>query len=129
MSDASLRLLHIACALLSGAGFLGRGLLMWRASPLLQARWVRTLPHVNDTVLLGAAVALAWQSGQTPWTHAWLGAKIIGLLAYIGLGMLALRRAKSRNGRLMAFVGALAVFAWMLSVARLRHPAGFFALL
>ncbi len=129
MSYETLRLVHIVCAHLSIAGFVLRGAWMLRDSPLLATRWARTLPHINDTVLLAAAIALAVWSQQVPWAQAWLAAKIGGLLAYIGLGMLALKPGRPKRVRAGAWVAAVATFAWMLSVARLRDPAGFFALL
>lgn len=129
MSYETLRLVHIVCAHLSIAGFVLRGAWMLRDSPLLATRWARTLPHINDTVLLAAAIALAVWSQQAPWAQAWLAAKIGGLLAYIGLGMLALKPGRPKRFRAGAWVAAVATFAWMLSVARLRDPAGFFALL
>lgn len=129
MSYLDVRLLHITCALLSLVGFVVRGAWMLRATPLLSHRLTRTLPHLNDTLLLAAAVWLAWQSGVSPWSTPWLGAKVIGLLAYIVLGAIALRRGRTPQIRLAAWCAALLVFVWMLSVARLRTPAGFFSAL
>ena len=106
MSYETLRLVHIVCAHLSIAGFVLRGAWMLRDSPLLATRWARTLPHINDTVLLAAAIALAVWSQQVPWAQAWLAAKIGGLLAYIGLGMLALKPGRPKR-------------VWMGSISRL----------
>lgn len=125
ISYADLRLLHILFASLSFVGFTLRGLLMLVDSPILQRRWVRTMPHINDTLLLAAAIGLAVMSGQYPWTMPWLAAKIIGLLAYIGLGVIALRPRFSKPVRLAAWIAALICFAWIASVARLKSPAGF----
>lgn len=121
--------LHLLCVGLSGLGFLARGVLRLNDSPWLQRRWVKVAPHVNDTVLLVAGLALAALSGQYPFVDAWLTAKILGLLAYIALGTLALRLAQTRRGQFASAIAALLVFVWMLSVARLRDPAGFFVLL
>lgn len=129
MEYENIRTLHITCALLSLGGFIVRGIWMLRQAPLLQHRLSRTLPHVNDTLLLGAAIALVVQSGQMPWSTPWLSAKIFGLLTYIGLGVVALRRGPTLRIRLGAWLAALVVFGWMLSVARLRTPAGFLFLL
>lgn len=125
---ADMRLLHILFASLSFVGFTLRGLLMLADSPILQKRWVRTVPHINDTLLLTAAISLAVMSGQYPWTAPWLAAKIVGLLAYIGLGVIALRPRYSKPIRIAAWVAALVCFVWIASVARLRNPAGFFVL-
>jgi threonine/homoserine/homoserine lactone efflux protein len=57
---------------------------------------VRVVPHVNDTLLLVAAIGLSIVLQQYPFVHAWVTAKVLGLLAYIGLGMFALRRGRSK---------------------------------
>lgn len=128
ISYTDLRALHIMFATISFLGFAMRGIWMLRDSPLLSQWWVRRLPHINDTLLLAAAIGLANMSGQTPWTHDWLAAKIAGLLAYICLGIVALRPGRPKSMRLVAWLAALVCFAWIVSVARLKHPWGFIAL-
>jgi hypothetical protein len=51
----NLKHVHMGCAAVSGSLFLLRGIWMLRDSPRLQQRWVRTAPHVVDTLLLGSA--------------------------------------------------------------------------
>ncbi len=114
--------LHVLCAALTFASFTTRGIWMWRQSPLLQRRWVRVVPHVLDTVLLGSAAVLVLITHQYPVTAAWLNAKIAGLLLYIGLGSIALRRGRSMRVRRGAFVAALCAFAYIVLVARTRQP-------
>ena len=128
ISYLDLRLLHMLFAIISFVGFALRGVLMLIDSPLLQQRWMRVAPHINDTLLLAAAIGLAVSSGQYPWTHGWLAAKIAGLLAYIGLGMIALRPGQPKLVRLLAWLAALSCFVWIVSVARLKNPWGFIAL-
>lgn len=117
--------LHVGCVALSLAGFVARGGLMLAGSPLLQARFVRVAPHVVDTVLLASAVWLAWSLGQYPFVHGWITAKVLGLVAYIALGTIALRRGRTKAVRAAAFAGALAAAGWVVSVALARHPLGF----
>lgn len=121
-----LKHLHVACVVASGCGFLLRGLWMLRDSPRLRARVTRIAPHGVDTVLLASAIALAVSSGQYPFVQAWLTAKVIGLVAYIGLGALALR-GPSKRLRVWALLAALASFGYIVSVALTRNPAGVFA--
>lgn len=116
--------LHVSCVVLSGLGFFARGLLMWRGSPWLRHRLVRTLPHINDTLLLTAAITLAVMSGQYPFVTPWLTAKVSGLLVYILLGFVALKEGRSRKVRLGAWFAALLVFAYIVSVAYARDPLG-----
>lgn len=123
----ALKHFHITCVVLSGAGFALRGAWALAGSPLARARLVRVLPHVVDSCLLLSAIGLAWMAGQYPFVHGWLTAKIIGLLAYIGLGMLALRPGRPLALRGGAFVAALATFSWIVSVALSKNPLGWLA--
>jgi len=116
--------LHVGCAALSIAGFFARGMLMLRGSRLLEARFVRVAPHVVDTVLLASALWLAWAIGQYPFVHGWVSAKVLALVAYVVLGSLALRRGRTRAVRLGAFVAALVVAAYIVSVGLTRDPRG-----
>jgi uncharacterized membrane protein SirB2 len=122
-----LKQVHFACAILSIAGFTLRGALMLGDSPLLQSRFARIAPHVVDTVLLVSALALAWMSAQYPFAQNWLTAKVLALLAYIGLGTIALKRGRTKPVRVAAFALALATALYIVSVAFARHPLGFFA--
>lgn len=117
--------LHVACAVVSVAGFCVRGLLMIREAPALSSRFARVAPHVVDTVLLASAVWLAWRLGQLPFVDTWLTAKVLALLAYIALGSLALRYGHSLRTRLVAFALALGAAGYILSVAVTRDPRGF----
>ncbi len=126
---AAVKYVHVISVALSLTGFFLRGLLMIRASPLLAARWIKVLPHVNDTVLLVAAVSLAAMSGQYPFVVGWVTAKVLGLVAYIILGSLALRAGSTRKVRIVCWLAAMTVFAWIVSVALTRQPLGVLALL
>lgn len=117
-----LKSIHIICVILSGSLFFLRGIWIMRGSPVMQQRWVRIAPHSIDTVLLTSAILLAWQLGYTPFNAPWLAAKIIALLLYIGLGMLAFRFAKSNSVRLYAWLAALITFAYIVAVASTHDP-------
>ena len=92
MNYLLLKHLHVTCVVLSGAGFALRGFWMLRESAMLQHRLVRILPHLVDSLLLGSALWMAWLSSQFPFVQGWLTAKLFGLLAYILLGTMALKR-------------------------------------
>lgn len=129
----TLKYLHVTCVALSIGGFCLRGLLLLRKSALAGRhhdwhggrQWLRALPHLNDSLLLAAAIGLAALLGQYPFVDAWLTAKIGGLLAYILLGALALRPGRAPRLRILAGCAAVAVFGWIVSVALTKHPAGF----
>ena len=109
--------IHAGTALISIAGFFIRGVWMLQSSARLQLRWVRIAPHINDSILLLTAVALALITAQYPGPATWLNAKIIGLLIYIVLGVIALKRGKSKRVRSSAWCLALITYAYILAVA------------
>ena len=112
--------LHVGCVILSLGGFAARGLLMMAGSPILKARFVRIAPHVVDTLLLASAIWLTILIHQYPFVQAWLTAKVIGLVVYIGLGAVALRRRS-----ITAFLLAAATAAYIVSVALTHDARGF----
>ncbi|HWS75519.1 MAG TPA: SirB2 family protein [Quisquiliibacterium sp.] len=119
-----LKHVHVTSAALSIAGFVLRYLLMLGRSPMLGSRAARVLPHVVDTVLLASALAMAWMIGALP---VWLIVKIVALLAYIVVGSIALKRGRTMTLRAVAGLVAIAVFAFIVSVALTKSPLGFFA--
>ncbi|MGB5587702.1 MAG: SirB2 family protein [Gammaproteobacteria bacterium] len=118
----ALKHLHVTCAALSLGLFLLRGWWMVRFPARLQRRWVRVLPHVIDTVLLASAIALMFVIRQWPFYQDWLTAKVIGLVVYIALGTIALKRGRTMQVRVLAFIAAVAVFLWIVATARLHTP-------
>ncbi len=125
----AVKYVHVISVVLSLTGFFLRGILMMRDSPLLGARWIRVVPHINDTVLLVAALSLAAMSGQYPFVVGWVTAKVLGVIAYIIFGVLALRDASTRRMRIICWFASLAVFGWIVSVALTRQPLGLLAVL
>jgi uncharacterized membrane protein SirB2 len=119
---AMLKTIHVACAFLSISGYMLRGVLMLRDSPLLNARWVRTVPHVVDTVLLLSAIGLVYGIRQYPFVHGWLTAKVLALVVYIVLGAIGLRYGRTKTIRTIAWLGAILTFAYIVAVARSRQP-------
>ena len=117
--------LHLATIALSLALFILRGAWMIAASPMLQARWVRIVPHVNDTLLLSSGIALAVLVQQYPLVHGWLTAKLLALILYIVLGTIALKRGKTKAQRIAAWIAALLVFGYMVVVAMAYDPFPF----
>lgn len=97
-------------------------MLVINASTYAQNRWIKVSPHIIDTVLLGSAVYLAINSQQYPIANTWLTAKIIGLLLYIGFGMIVMRFGTSLRQQLFGFVMALLSFSYIASVALTRNP-------
>lgn len=104
-----LKTVHVTTALITAALFITRlGLDMgarpgWRKTPL------RFIPHINDTVLLGAAIGLCVVTGWYPFIHGWdwLTAKVLLLCVYIICGKVALDAAAPTPSR--AFFAVLAL--------------------
>jgi uncharacterized membrane protein SirB2 len=121
-----IKLVHIACVGLSFSLFFTRGLwlLLRPARPLW--RWLRIAPHMVDTALLASGLTLAFFIRQYPFVNSdWLTAKVIGLIVYITLGVIAFRGLRLRAGRWLVWVMALLVFGYIVSVALSKQPAGF----
>lgn len=118
---------HVACVILSGAGFLARGAWMMRESPWLQKTWVKVVPHVIDTTLLGSAILLTIQIHQYPFVQGWLTAKVLALIAYVGVGAVGLKYGKTRKIRIAAWLLAIAIFGYIVLVALTRQVLPYIA--
>ncbi len=116
--------LHMTAVALSGLLFMVRGLWLLQGSTQLQAKWVKITPHVIDTLLLVSAIAMLVVSHQFP---AWVHVKITLLIVYIGLGLMAFKKAKTQGQKLTFLLAAVAVYVFLISVALTKSPAGFFA--
>ena len=125
----TLKYVHIALAVLSISGFLIRGLWMMADSALLGHKAVRIAPHVVDTVFLITGIALVMQLALPVLQSPWLLAKFAGLIVYVLLGAIALRRGSTMAIRRVAFVGALSAFAYIVGAAVSKSPASWIALL
>ncbi len=126
---AWIKLIHVTTISLSITLFVCRGLwgLAGPGRPLW--RWMRIAPHIIDTLLLASGLTLAFLIHQLPFVNSgWLTAKVIGLILYIILGMVALHSSRSRSRQWGAWFAALVVFGYIVSVAVTKQPAGFLAL-
>ena len=77
MSYALLKMIHVGSVIVSFTLFFVRGIWLIQNSENLRQRWIKVLPHIVDTLLLGSAIALAITVQQNPLEHAWLTAKVI----------------------------------------------------
>lgn len=119
---------HTVFAVLTITGFLLRGYWMLTGSALLKNRATKIAPHVIDTLFFVTAIWLIVELNLTPMQHAWLLAKFAGLIAYIGLGMVAMRFGRTIEIRTIAFVGAVAAFAYIVGVALTKSPLSWIAM-
>ena len=117
--------LHMSLALISIAGFALRWTWRMQQSPWAITRATRVIPHVVDTLLLISAFAMIALADQVPVGMDWLSAKIAGLVLYILLGIVAMRSAPVKSRAVPAFIAAVLVFCWIVSVAVSKSPLGF----
>jgi len=122
---ATVKAIHLSTAFLSISGFLLRYTWMLLDSPRLQARLTRTLPHINDTILLISAIACATLLDQYPFVDAWLTAKLGALLIYIGCGAVALTYGRTKQTRIGAGLVALGSVGYIVIVALTKNPLPF----
>ena len=120
-----IRAIHIASVIASGSLFLLRA----AGHNLLRAKWpmafpLRTVVWAVDTTLLTAALMLMTIVQQYPFIDAWLTVKVLLLVVYIVLGWWAFR-AERKNVRLVSMCAAIAVFGFIITVARTHDPLGF----
>jgi uncharacterized membrane protein SirB2 len=120
-----LRHAHITLAIVSVTIFTVRGLLMLAGSPRVNAPWVKYSSYTVDTLLLTAALMLTTIIHQFPFQTGWLTMKVVLLVVYVLLGVIALKRGQTRGIRAAAFVAALLTVGFLFSVARAHHPLGF----
>lgn len=122
MSYTLLLHLHVTTVLISVLLFFGRGIWVMQHPQHARPRWMKWLPHLNDSILLILGIMLMRTIQQYPITSSWLTYKLIALLIYILLGMVVMKWANTRRSRLIAWVSALVVFAYMVGVAVTKQP-------
>lgn len=124
-----IKFVHVLCVILSGSLFALRGTLMLTRSRFTNHVALRMLSYTIDTTLLTAALMLITLLHQYPFVQGWLTLKVLLLVVYIVLGVLALRRGRTRAVQAASFVAALLVYGFIISVAIAHNPWGVFAVL
>ena len=117
-----IRAAHLFAVVVSGTLFAARGL-----GVLAGARWpmhafVRYSSYTVDTVLLTAALMLVSLLPAAMFANHWLTVKLVLVVVYVGLGTLALKRARTARGRAICYVAALVVFGVVIGIARHHSP-------
>lgn len=86
-------------------------------SKMLHAKPVKILPHIVDTVLLISALTLAYKISSTPIQTDWIIAKVIALVIYIGVGVVALKPGGYKPVRIAFWILGIIIFIYIASVA------------
>lgn len=124
-SYMALKHLHLLTVTISIVLFILRFYWQARGSLLLHKRWIKIVPHVNDTVLIVSGIALVVILKLYPLLgmDSWLTEKLFGVVFYILLGYLALgKKTKKVKVRTLAFVLALGCLYLITKLATTKIP-------
>ncbi|WP_034914344.1 SirB2 family protein [Erwinia sp. 9145] len=122
---SSVKHLHLLTVTLTAVMFVLRFYWLQRGSAMLQRRWVRIVPHINDTLLLLSGILLVVITHFYPFTPqgVWLTEKLFGVIIYIALGFVVLgRRPRAQKVRWIAFIVAVAVLVLIYKLATTKVP-------
>ena len=119
--------IHMTFATLTIVGFLLRGYWRISGSGFYKNRAMKIVPHAIDAMFLATGIWLLMILNLNPLQHPWLLAKFAALFAYVGLGMVAFRFGRTQAVRLVAYVGALASFAFVVGTAIAKSPLSWLA--
>lgn len=117
-----LKHIHLTAIVISLTLFTLRFIWTLRGSDLMQKKWVKIVPHVNDTILLASALALCFVIGSYPFSDSWLTQKVVGVVCYILLGLWALKWAKTNGARWIGFIGAIGFVVLTAKIAVFKQP-------
>ncbi|BCV50587.1 SirB2 family protein [Shewanella algae] len=110
--------LHTTLIAVSVLLFIVRFVLKLRQSAIMDKKLLKVGPHVIDTFLLLSGLTLCFMIKQYPFVDPWMTEKIGAVVAYILLGVMALKSNRNLIFRIFAFLGAL---GWVVYAAKLAH--------
>jgi uncharacterized membrane protein SirB2 len=119
-----IKIFHLIFILLSISSFVGRVYLAEKNPDMLEQKWIKIGPHVVNSLLLLTGFALVFQGAWLSAEYGWIVAKLIALVAYVGLGIVAIK--SQGDLRWKAFAGALACFVYIAAVAVTKSAFIFF---
>lgn len=115
--------LHAVTALISICLFVTRFIALQRNALFMQQKWVKIIPHINDTCLLIFGITLVMLTQQYPFTspNLWLTEKLGFLVLYISFGFLAIHGQSFRPVVRYGFFGlALCCFACIVYLVKTK---------
>jgi uncharacterized membrane protein SirB2 len=122
---AILKSMHIVAIVISISLFLYRYSLLVRKPATPLARPLKIIPHINDTVLLAAAIGMLATLHLNPFTTPWLLAKLVALPLYIVLGAMCFRAEAGSKRQTLFFALAIAAFSYILFAALTKQFSPF----
>jgi uncharacterized membrane protein SirB2 len=119
-----IKIFHLTFVLLSITSFVGRIYLAEKQPEMLKQKWINIGPHIVNSLLLLTGFTLVFQGEWLSGEYGWIVAKLIALVAYVGLGIIAIK--SQGDLRWKAFAGAIACFVYIAIVAVSKHAFIFF---
>lgn len=119
MNILLLKHLHVTLAVVSVTFFILRFLGRQVEARFVHARWVKTSPHLIDTLLLLSGIGLAVLYRLSPLQAPWLEAKLVLILGYICAGIGAMKAADA-TGRMLCGLLALCLVGGVVLMAVLK---------
>ena len=117
-----IKLIHLIFILTSLASFIARIALSVFKPGILKNKIIKIAPHIIDTVLLVSGITLVIQGNWLDGEFDWILSKLILLLIYIILGVMAMRFSDYK--RWLAFTGAIMCYIFIFLIAITKN--GFF---
>jgi uncharacterized membrane protein SirB2 len=121
---ALLKHAHLLIIAIAFLVFVTRGIFMMRNNTLAYHKIFNIIPHIFYTLLIATGIGLAIQQHLSPLEQPWLLAKLIALVVFVILGVLAFKHP-SLLIRKVLWLFALVVFIYIASVAQSKNPLGF----
>lgn len=114
-----LKYVHVTAAVVTTVLFITRLGLDMTSRPGWRKTSLRFVPHINDTILLVAAIGLCVVTGWYPFINGWnwLTTKVLLLCVYIVCGKLALDQQRAAGTRVASGVAALVVLGTIFGQA------------
>lgn len=119
-----IKFIHLTFILLSLSSFVGRVYLAEKRPEMMEQKWIKIGPHILNSLLLITGFALVFQGSWLSGEYGWIVAKLIALVAYVGLGIVAIK--SQGDLRWKAFAGAIACFVYIAAVAVSKNIFIFF---
>ncbi|WP_330165376.1 SirB2 family protein [Methylomonas sp. LL1] len=107
--------IHLLFVALVAIGFVGRVAMAQYRPEMLAVKWVKLSPHILAGLLLLTGIGLVFQGDWLSGSYAWIVAKIILMVVFIGLGLLTMR--EQGQNRWLAFAGALLTLFFIVKIA------------
>ncbi|RPJ67180.1 invasion protein [Alteromonas sediminis] len=117
--------LHLTALVLSILLFVARFAMMQMQMQAANNKFMKIAPHIAYTVLVATAVWLCMLLSIYPFTTSWVTFKLLGLIAFIVMGLVAFKWGKTKLMQWVGFLGALAWLAVTAKVAVTKQPLWF----